>query len=138
MHIEPSPSQMAAFVGDPRAGPMVMLNLLRFRDEADYSRSPELAPADPIKGVEAYARYGEHVMPLLAKAGAEVLYQGVAAEMLIGPEDESWDLAVLVRYPSAGAFMAFATDAAYLAGVGHRTAALVDSRLLPTTPRDPA
>jgi hypothetical protein len=36
-----------------------------------------------------------------------------------------------VRQSSVQAFMAFATDAAYLAGLGHRTAALEDSRLLP-------
>jgi hypothetical protein len=38
---------------------------------------------------------------------------------------------MLVRQRSVETFLAFATDAAYLAGLGHRTAALEDSRLLP-------
>ncbi len=36
-----------------------------------------------------------------------------------------------MRQRSVADFMAFASDAEYLAGIGHRTAALEDSRLLP-------
>lgn len=38
---------------------------------------------------------------------------------------------MVVRQNSVAAFMAFAGDPAYLAGLGHRTAAIEDSRLLP-------
>ena len=38
---------------------------------------------------------------------------------------------MLVRQASLGDFAAFAGDADYLAGIGHRTAAISDSRLLP-------
>ena len=38
---------------------------------------------------------------------------------------------MLVRQSSAQSFLAFAGDAGYLAGLGHRTASLADSRLLP-------
>jgi hypothetical protein len=38
---------------------------------------------------------------------------------------------MLVRQGSVQAFMAFATHAPYLAGLGHRTAAVEDSRLAP-------
>ena len=40
-------------------------------------------------------------------------------------------MALLVRQSSVAAFMAFASDQAYLAGIGHRVAAVRDSRLLP-------
>ncbi len=50
---------------------------------------------------------------------------------LIGPAGERWDRAMLVRQQSVEAFIAFASNEAYLAGMGHRTAALEDSRLLP-------
>ena len=49
----------------------------------------------------------------------------------IGPETERWDRVMLVRQRSVGAVIAFATNEGYLAGIGHRTAALEDSRLLP-------
>ena len=71
---------------------------------------------------------------LLAAAGGRVIFSGSAEHFLIGPMEEAWDHVLLVRYPSAQAFLGFASDSAYLAGAGHRTAALADSRLLPMTP----
>ena len=41
---------------------------------------------------------------------------------------------MLVRQHSVAAFLAFASNEAYLAGMGHRTAAVEDSRLLPLAP----
>ena len=131
MYIEPTQAQAAAYFGAPNEGPVVMLNLLRFREMADYSKHPDLAPDRPISGAEAYARYGAHTLPFLIEAGGEVLFQGTAGACLIGPTDERWDLVLLVRHKSAAAFMSFAQNKAYLAGLGHRVAALEDSRLLP-------
>lgn len=137
-HIEPTREALAALAATgrhaDREGPVVMLNLLRFRDTADYSRSPELAPDQPISGAEAYRRYSANTAPLLAGVGGEVRYDGAGGDVLIGPADERWDRVLLVRYPDLAAFTAMTTDPAYLAGVGHRTAALADSRLLPTDP----
>jgi hypothetical protein len=58
-------------------------------------------------------------------------FLGRGGAFLIGPRDERWDVAMLIRHRSVAAFMAFASDEGYLAGIGHRTAALEDSRLLP-------
>lgn len=41
---------------------------------------------------------------------------------------------LLVRHRSAQVFLAFASNPAYAAGLGHRVAALEDSRLLPVVP----
>ncbi len=131
-HIEPTPEAGAAFVRRGVDGEVVMLNLLRFREQADYSRSPELAPDEPISGRDAYHRYEANTLPLLQAAGGEVVYYADGGDPLIGPSDERWDLVLLVRYPSPEVFLSFTSDADYLAGVGHRTAALEDSRLLPT------
>ena len=116
------------------SGPVVMLNLLRFREIADYSAAPVLAPPAPISGRDAYRRYTEHTAPFLAASGGEVLFEGSGGAWLIGPEGERWDHAMLVRQASIDSFFAFARDPAYLAGIGHRTAALRDSRLLPLMP----
>ena len=114
-------------------GPVVMLNLLRFRETADYSEAPHLAPAAPLSGREAYDRYIAHTLPFLREAGGEVLFSGDGGPYLIGPPEARWDHALLVRHRSVEAFLAFAQDEAYLLGIGHRTAALEDSRLLPLT-----
>jgi hypothetical protein len=100
---------------------------------ADYSAHPELAPAAPISGAAAYERYIAHTLPYLRESGGELLFLGSGGLFLIGPADERWDLAMLVRQNSVQSFMAFAGHPAYLAGLGHRTAALEDSRLLPLT-----
>ena len=112
-------------------GPVVMLNLLRFRDTADYSASPELAADIPISGKAAYQLYIDHTLPFLQAAGGEVLFMGKGGAFLIGPETARWDEVLLVRHASVDRFMAFARNKAYLKGIGHRTAALEDSRLLP-------
>lgn len=107
------------------------MNLLRFRDEADYSATPDLAPPTPITGEEAYRRYAEHTLPYLRQAGGDMIFAGKGGAYLIGPPDERWDLAMLVRQSSVEAFLSFASNPGYLTGMGHRTAALEDSRLLP-------
>jgi uncharacterized protein (DUF1330 family) len=119
----------------PRAGPgpVVMLNLLRFRAVADYAKTPSLAPPQPISGAEAYERYVAHTRPFLEKAGGELLFLGRGGEFLIGPEHERWDLVLLVRHRSPADFLSFASNPEYLCGAGHRLAALEDSRLLPIT-----
>ena len=121
----------AAFFSRNITGPVIMLNLLRFRDVADYSATPELMPDEPISGAAAYQKYIDHTVPFLAESSGELMFLGKGGSYLIGPPEEQWDLVMLVRQNSLSDFMAFSTNEAYLAGMGHRTAALEDSRLLP-------
>lgn len=130
-HLEVTEESGRAFFSSGVSGPVVMLNLLRFRAVADYSATPGLAPATPITGEAAYHLYMEHTRPFLEKSGGEVLFHGRGGRFLIGPSDERWDAALLVRQASVAAFLAFASDPEYLSGIGHRRAALEDSRLLP-------
>ena len=134
-HLHATKAAGRAFYQNQQQGPMVMLNLLRYRAAADYTATPELQPAgSTLSGREAYACYVQHIRPLLAQAQAEVLYFGTATAFLIGPEAEQWDAILLVRYPNKANFLAFANDPAYAPLAGHRTAAPADSRLLPTWP----
>lgn len=110
-----------------------MLNLLRFKSVADYSEFPDIAPATNISGAEAYDKYIEHTLPFLQASGGRVLFHGVGGEYLIGPVGTGWDSVLLILQSNLESFMSFASDQAYLNGVGHRTAALEDSRLLPVT-----
>ncbi|MCC7000552.1 MAG: hypothetical protein IT357_00250 [Gemmatimonadaceae bacterium] len=112
-----------------------MLNLLRFRDVADYSATPDLAPDTPISGAEAYALYIEHTIPHLRASGGDVEFIGEGGAFLIGPSDERWDMVLLVRHRSVQTFISFASNEAYLGGMGHRLAAISDSRLLPSVAR---
>lgn len=130
-YLEPTQASGAAFFSQTISGPVVMLNLMRFREVADYSADPELAPDTPISGREAYEKYMAHTAPFLAESGGEVIFLGDGGKFLIGPQKEQWDLVMLVRQKSSADFLAFAQNEAYMAGIGHRTAAVEDSRLLP-------
>lgn len=130
-YIAPTQAAGAAFRRRGIEGPVVMLNLMRFRAVADYSESPGLAPETPISGAEAFDRYIAHTLPFLQASGGALVFMGEGGGLLIGPEEERWDRAMLVHQASAGSFLAFASEPAYLAGLAHRTAALEDSRLLP-------
>jgi uncharacterized protein (DUF1330 family) len=100
-----------------RAGegtPVMMLNLLSFR---------------PDGGRERYMEYGAAVAPLLEKAGGRILFAGEPATALLG--EDSWDLVVLVEYPTRQAFLEMVGSAAYDA-IGHlRTEALAKGELHP-------
>jgi uncharacterized protein (DUF1330 family) len=130
-YLEPTHGAGRALVMRVIPGEVVMLNLLRFRPVADYSASPELVPPEPITGEEAYRRYMEHTEPFLKASGGDVLFTGRGGPFLIGPPEERWDAALLVRQRSVADFISFAQNPEYLAGMGHRQAALDDSRLLP-------
>lgn len=127
------PTQEAGrdFVMRKIKGHVIMLNLLRFRKIADYSASPELMPDKPISGKEAYQLYIDHTLPFLKSSGGEILLMGEGGNYLIGPTNESWDLMLLIKQNSVESFLAFESNQEYMKGIGHRTAALEDSRLLP-------
>jgi hypothetical protein len=130
-YLEPTQESGRAFFTRGISGSIVMLNMLRFRPMANYSSAPHLAPASPITGAAAYKLYMEHARVHLKASGGEILFYGKGGDFLIGPSSERWDAVLLVKQASMAAFLAFASNKDYLAGIGHRLAALSDSRLLP-------
>jgi len=95
-----------------------MLNLLRFRPVADYSASPELAPAGPFPAKPPIACTWRTTLPFLHASGGEILFYGKGGGFFIGPIDERWDAAMLIRQSSVAAFFAFASNEGYLSGMG--------------------
>ena len=118
MPVEPTGTQIASLMTNELSGPIVMVNLLRFKPEG---------------GRESYARYADGVGPILNDIGAEVVFYGSAHTVVIGDEGE-WDLVVLVRYPSKEAFLEMVRLPEYQAISGLRTEALLDSRLIACLP----
>ena len=114
-------------------GQVIMLNLLRFREIADYTETPELAPINPISGEDAYQLYIEQTLPFLKKTGGEILFLGQGGLFFVGPTNERWDSVLMIRQNSIEDFFAFANNQEYLKVIGHRRASLEDSRILPLT-----
>jgi len=127
---------MQAFAGQlDSEGPIIMVNLLRYRERAAY---PQSSAATPCSGREAYQRYSEVALRTVAEVGGELFYLGRVAASVIAPAGEEWDDVALVRYPSRRAFVEMIGRADYQAGAVHRTAALADSRLICTEAVFPA
>jgi uncharacterized protein (DUF1330 family) len=103
---------LAAFAGRASEGPVYMLNLLEFL---------------PDGGAERYAEYGNAVAPILEGVSGRPVFAGRPAESLIG--EGSWDLMVLVEYPTRQAFLDMVSSPAYQAIAHLRTEALRRSEL---------
>lgn len=126
--IAPRADQMQeAISAVPKGVPIVMLNMLRFRERAEY---PDGRPS--ISGRSAYAKYSAEAAKHVAKVGGSLVWFGEAQGAVIGPSDEHWDHIFLVRYPSIEKFIEMISSAAYQAIVVHRSSALKDSRLIAT------
>lgn len=130
--VEPTTSQIQAFAAQADAtAPVIMLNLLRYRKQADYTNHPDELPCS---GREAYHRYAAKALSCIESVGGNVCFGGVAQTVVIGPEDEQWDDVRLVKYPSRQAFFDMLSSEQYRSIGFHRTAALDDSRLVAITP----
>jgi uncharacterized protein (DUF1330 family) len=126
-YLAPTQELGRRFVMRGLTGNVVMLNLIRLRTVADYSGFPDLAPESPVSGRAAYDLYIEHTLPYLQKSGGRLDFLAEGGSWLIGPEDERWDLALLVRQKDMETFFGFEQDPDYMKILGHRTAAVEDS-----------
>ncbi|MGB1037808.1 MAG: DUF1330 domain-containing protein [Bacteroidia bacterium] len=132
-HIDAQPEVGKQFYLDYHdKGTIVMLNLLKFKPKADYTDLELIKPSQEISGKDAYQLYMKYTLPELEKAGSRIIYYGKSNSFLIGPESETWDAVLVVEHQSVLKFMEFAQNENYLKNAGHRTAALEDSRLLPS------
>lgn len=111
----------------PPGEPVTMLNLLRFRETAEY----EGEDLPPCSGREAYyKRYAPVATGMVMARGGKVIWAGRAGAHTVCPPDERWDDILIVEYPDGAVVAAMFGDPAYQAVVPHRTAALADSRLI--------
>lgn len=128
-YVDPSRANFDAFKALPRDTPIHMLNLIRFKDKADYPEGHELA-GKGLSGREAYALYMRTIQPVLERAGGKMAWKGAFECMVTGPEEWGWDETFVMGYPNAAAFLSMVKDPDYAPVVVHRQAAVQDSRLV--------
>jgi hypothetical protein len=80
-------------------GPFFMLNLMRYREWADYPEGT--GPAERITGQQADDTYAP--VDILAELGAEISLFGDVVAQPAG--DERWDRVAVVRYPTIRSFL---------------------------------
>jgi len=125
--ITPNAEQFRELATASETGPVVMLNLLKFKPRADDGSS---------SGGAEYGRYGDAVVEMIEERGGKVLWNGRADQVLIGDPDEDWDAVVLVEYPSRKAFVDMVTTDEYNAAHSHREGGLERTIVVACTPRE--
>lgn len=128
-YIDPSQANFEAFKDLPRDEPIHMLNLLQYREEADYPDGHESA-SKGWTGRRAYKEYGKTSAPIFRRVGGSIVWRGEFRTVVTGPEAMHWHDGFIASYPSADAFFEMIKDAEYQKAVVNRTAALADSRLV--------
>ena len=118
--LTPNEQQMAGFLEEPDIGPIYMVNLLKFRDQASYPDGSEAA----LSGREAYARYAEGVRPLVEQLGGGMVFVGEVSRLMLGEAEELWDQVAIAWYPSRQAMLDMMRSEAYQAIHVHRDAGL--------------
>ena len=122
--IKPNKSQFMELAQAPDEGPVVMLNLLKFKARADNAEG---------SGASEYAKYGEAAVQMVESRGGKVLWMGRADQMLIGDADESWDSVALVQYPSRKDFLEMVSTPEYEKAHEHRESGLERTVLIACT-----
>lgn len=117
--IELQDGAVETLLAEDPGGPVVMLNLLRFR---------------PDGGRESYQRYVDGIAGVVARHGVQITYLGEGGRALAAEEGQAWDMVALVRYPSRQHFAAMIRDPEYRRSEHLRVQALVEAVLQPTVP----
>jgi len=118
MAIYPTGEQFQELMKGPQDQPVVMLNLLRFKPQADASHEGDT-------GLQAYTRYGTEMRKFVESKGGRFIWAGRVDSQVIGEGGEEFDVVALVEYPSRKAFSEIAQDPHVTENIGkHRAAGL--------------
>lgn len=118
--LAPSEAQMKGFMEGDADTPIHMVNLLKFKDKAEYEDGRETS----LTGAEAYAIYGSEVQAHVAKVGGKPVFSGRVSRLMLGEVEDLWDAVAIVMYPSKKAMLAMVMDPDYQRSAVHRTAGL--------------
>ena len=124
--IRPNKAQFIELMEAPDEGPVVMLNLLKFKTEAEGSGS---------SGASEYGKYSDAAVQMVEARGGKVLWMGRADQILIGDPTEDWDSVALVQYPSRKDFVEMVSSPDYEKAHEHRESGLERTVLIACTER---
>ena len=127
--IPTDPERLAQFFEPGPDGPIYMVNLLKFKDTAEYEDGRDT----DLTGAAAYALYGAAVIPLLAEHGGRIVFSGAISWLMLGQADDMWDQVAVAEYPNRAALVAMTTSPAYAEIAVHRTAGLAGQLNIETT-----
>ena len=116
----PNEDQIKEFSEQGEDKPIYMVNLLKFKEKANY---PDKRETD-LTGEEAYAIYAEEVAGHLEKVGGKPLFGGEVERLMLGEVEDLWDKVAIAMYPSRKAMLQMINDPDYIVSAQHRVAGL--------------
>ena len=117
---QPRPEQIAELAKKRPEGDLYMLNLLKFKERAEYADGRET----DLAGEQAYLTYGAEVQKIIEGFGGGLVFGGRANVLLIGDGELEWDWVAIMRYPSFDHFTRMVESPEYQAIHVHRDAGL--------------
>ena len=116
----PNEEQMAGFLEGDIDTPIKMVNLLKFKDKADYKDGRQTS----LSGKEAYQIYADEVQGHLEKVGGKSIFLGEVERLILGEVEDLWDWVAIAEYPSRKAMLEMVMDSEYQKSEEHRSAGL--------------
>ncbi|MEH6693616.1 MAG: DUF1330 domain-containing protein [Hyphomonas sp.] len=114
------PERIMAMMEKGPDGPIFMVNLLKFKDKADY----EDGRATDLSGRDAYMIYGRAVTDLLPKFGGRGLFAGDVTFLALGQVEELWDEVAIAMYPDRASMVRMSMSDEWREISVHRAAGL--------------
>ena len=127
--VYPNKEQIKGFLEPVSEGPICMVNLLKFKEKAEYEDGRDT----DLTGREAYALYEEGVKKLLQEIGGGVGFEGDVERLALGEVEELWDVVALAVWPSRGVMFEVMQSSDMQAISVHRSAGLAGQLNLETT-----
>ena len=118
--VMPNERQMEEFLEEGNDEPIFMVNLLKFKEKAEY---PDKRETD-LTGREAYAIYGAEVVKHLEKVGGKPIFGSDVIRLMLGEVEELWDQVAIAMYPNRKAMLKMISDPDYIESAQHRVAGL--------------
>ena len=116
----PNEDQINGFLENPDIGPISMVNLLKYRDKAEYKDGRDTN----LSGEEAYALYAMEVISCVEKYGGEFIFAGKVTRLMLGEVEDLWDAVAIAKYPNRKAMLDMTMDPEYQKIHVHRDAGL--------------
>ena len=116
----PNKQQMEGFLAPGSEGPIYMVNLLKFKAQAEY----EDGRATDLTGEAAYGLYAQGVAKLLEEVGGTIVFSADVERLVLGEVEELWDKIAIAMYPSRQAMLQMMSSPAMQQIGQHRAAGL--------------
>ena len=118
--VTPTAEQIEGFLAPDAAGPIYMLNLLKFKADAEYEDGRETS----LSGREAYMLYATEVAKVITQVGGKLTFGAEVKRLMLGEVEELWDQVAIAMYPTRAAMFEMIQLPEYAEISMHRNAGL--------------